>query len=144
MTPRLKRRLLVSLLAVVVTAWLVDERLSRGQGSTYQGKTTSQWARALQDWRLVGEPSTNKRRGPTFWMREPSLLEKVREKLGGPAVFDTDLPLLRGDAEAVGVLIELLEYQDRKVRSVALQGLKEVGRPAKAAVPVLLKALDDE
>jgi HEAT repeat protein len=42
------------------------------------------------------------------------------------------------------VLIELLNAQDPKVRRIAVQGLRKVGAAAKPAVPVLLKALDDE
>src|SRR5262249_5215790 len=115
----MKPKLLASTLLVVglVAAWLVYDRLSRGQGSVYQGRTTSQWARTLRDWRLDSESWSYKWGRYSFWVREPSLLDKAREMLGvRVGGVDHYLPLLWGDAESVPVLTELLKDTDPKVR----------------------------
>jgi hypothetical protein len=38
MAPKLNRRRVVSLLAVVVAAWLVHDRLNRPEGSIFRGR----------------------------------------------------------------------------------------------------------
>jgi hypothetical protein len=142
----MKPKLLASMVVVVglVAAWLVHDRGSRPPESRFRGKTTSQWARTLRDWRVAGEIKFKWTR-ITSWSREPPLFESWLEKLGlAPQPQPVRLSLLEGDAEAVPVLIELLQRTDPKVRRIAVQGLGWIGEAAKPAVPALLGALDDK
>ena len=52
-------------------------------------------------------------------------------------------PELSGaDAEALPVLLELLESDDPRERGVASQHLRLLGRAGRAAVPLLLRAIE--
>jgi hypothetical protein len=125
-------------------AWLASRRPEARHEASYRGKTTSQWAAALQQWDVGGEVASNKFGHQTLWRRNPSIFQDWSERLGFVARdSEESLPLLEGDLEAVPVLIALLADADPKVRRVAVQGLEWVGERAKAAVPALLEALDD-
>jgi HEAT repeat protein len=54
-----------------------------------------------------------------------------------------DPALLKGDAAAVPVLNDLMQYPDKQVRWWAAIGLGRMGPPAKPSLPALLHALDD-
>jgi hypothetical protein len=100
----------------------------------YRGRPTSDWAQEYQglDW-LTSVACDSE--GCHFRVEGYST-----RRLGGRV----DQSLLRGDPAAVAVLGELLARPEHPSRMAAAYGLRRVGPAARAAVPRLLAAVEDE
>lgn len=108
----------------------------RPSGSVYAGLTTSEWERELAYWD-VEQPSCG--------TGNPPLSIAPRRNANGvfPRNSRTTLPLVSGDAAALPVLMELFASADPKARRVAIEGVRRIGEPARAATPLLRAALQD-
>jgi hypothetical protein len=132
--------LAVSGLALIA---LVLNSAHKPVGSLYRGLATSEWQREIGSWD-VGSPSCGVG-GYALWVwHRPSTFAKVCDFLGIPYWQNQcTLPLVEGDPEAIPVLMELFDSPDPKARRIAIEGIRRIGDPAKQAVPLLVKALED-
>lgn len=112
---------------------------------TFGGLTAAEWQTELSHWTRGAWGWSNKGGHWAFWVRAERRWEGWLERLGmRPGRDRYNLPLLNGDPDAVAVLIELLSSRNSQTRLVAVQGLEKVGEPARACVPALLRAIEDE
>ena len=106
------KRLVTSLSAICLLLSCVKDE---GE-PTHEGKTVSDWIRALED-------------------KDEETREIAASALGsiGP-----------GDKAAVPALIQALKDRDKDVRRAAARALRKFGPAAKAGVPALIEMLKDE
>jgi len=82
--------------------------------------------------------------GPAAKSAIPNLLKSVKDSDEGVRQFAAIALGRIGNNESVTGLIGMLGAQDWRDRFAAVKALEIIGRPAKAAVPALTKALKDE
>jgi hypothetical protein len=128
--------------------WLVHEPTSSQAEENLTGEhfftgwSTSEWKKDIQQWTVVGVIPGDCHWGmpETVWSKKPLPGElTTRDLLAIPR-----LPLMKGEPEAMAVLLDLLVSRYPKNRLIAAQGLERIGRKAKAAVPRLVDALRDK
>jgi hypothetical protein len=134
--------------AALGPSWLVHEPTAPqaedpiAEEHFFAGWSTSQWKKEIQGWTVVGVIPGDCLWGmpETVWWKKPLPRElTTRDLLAIPR-----LPLLKGEPEAMAVLLDLLVSRYPKNRLIAAQGLEGIGRKARAAVPRLVDALRDK
>jgi hypothetical protein len=118
----------------------------RGEAK-YKGRYTNSWRAELRAYeRIFGVMSDKRTNVKWFFVRQPTKWEEAFDKLfnSNAQNIDHSPPLQDGNAEAVPVLVELLQAPEANVRIIAAQGLEEIGPSASEAVPALQRALRDE
>jgi hypothetical protein len=112
---------------------------SRGE-AFFQGRPTSWWHDEIKHYSVVLIPT-----GDLYWVRERSSwitwLQTHISSDSMSAASSTDLALLRGQPEAVPVLIKLLQDEDDDVRYLAICALGRIGPAAKPVYDALLDAI---
>lgn len=112
--------IIAGLIAASMTFRMMD---GARKENLYQNHPASYWSQKLQ------EPIQRKE----VWQGHLKMMKDV----------DPAAALRQGDAEAVPVLIELLQDENSIVRQEAILILARIGGPAKSAVPALQQALND-
>jgi hypothetical protein len=102
----------------------------------YGGLTVTQWDAEICNWEVAVTMISSKGGRHMYWVRKES-----EPPEGGWS--DDEMPLLRGDPEAIPVLVVLLRSPNHHARLIAVQGLRRCQKQARSAIPALLKALDD-
>jgi hypothetical protein len=150
MTKRRKAALIgVAILAVIVLANFYSSDLIgwwRGEAK-YKGRYTNSWRVKLRPFEGPFVEQESLYCVKYTFMRQPSKWDEWLANIL-PSRFnakvDFDPPLQDGDHEAAGVLAELLGAPEPNVRVLAALGLKQIGKPARDAVPALLVAAEDK
>ena len=142
-------RLLFCLAAVVIlaTAALYQSALIgwwRGEAK-YKGRYTNSWRAELRSYSVIPLADVGTF-DSFFFFRKPSGWETWLAKLAPWQVETNDYcpPLQEGDLEAMPVVVELLRAPEANVRVIAAWGIKEIGAPARAAIPALLALENDK
>jgi len=143
--------LLIYLSALVILATVAFNQSAligwwRGEAK-YKGRYTNSWRAELRTYKYRGYAyfgCWGSSDSIWFFEREPSKWEECLKKVlpkGFRAKKDSTPPLRDGDAEAISVLIELLEAPEQNVRIQAANGLERAGEAARDAIPALLAML---
>ena len=147
-----RRRILlilsVAMVAAIVATFYQSALIGWWRGEAkYKGRYTNSWRAELRAYeRIFGVMSDKRTNVKWFFVRQPTKWEEAFDKLfnSNAQNIDHSPPLQDGNAEAVPVLVELLQAPEANVRIIAAQGLEEIGPSASEAVPALQRALRDE
>jgi hypothetical protein len=146
-----RRALLIlgaAMVAAIVAAFNQSALIGWWRGEAkYKGRYTNSWRAELRAYErifgMIGDGGTHVR---WCFIRQPAKWEEIFDKLLNrhAQTIDHSPPLQDGDAEAVPVLVELLQAPEANVRIIAAQGLEGIGPPARKAIPALIALIDDE
>ena len=114
--------------------------------SKYKCRYTNSWRAELRTYSLFAVADVGTL-DSFFVFREPNPWKTWIAELTEWQVdnyYDFCPPLQDGDPEAIPVLAELLRAPEANVRVIAACGLREIGAPARSAIPALLALENDK